>query len=104
MKQKDNPDNTFFKLDFSKNDFLKDCETPNPIQRSIMPVVKEIDGKFTALGTAFCISNKGLMLTAMHVVSETLTIKHSDSEVFPSYTPNSNTKLYVLYSCETICK
>jgi hypothetical protein len=65
-----------FVIPFGEGDFPL-LKFPHPSQAFVMAVVHHRDKKVRALGTCFSISNRGLVVTARHVVEEVARIHSS---------------------------
>lgn len=71
--------NNQFEIPFGEGDFPP-LKFPHPSQAFVMAVVHHRDKKVRALGTCFSISNRGLVVTARHVVDEVVRIHASAAE------------------------
>lgn len=78
--------------DFSGGPFSPVPGQPNPIQKSVMPVVAMRGDEIRVLGTAFAISSHGLMLTARHVIDEAYGLVNGRG------TPDEEVRIGVLYT------
>src|SRR5580704_392402 len=68
-----------FEIKFDEGDFPQ-LKFPHPSQAFVMTVIHHRDKKVRALGTCFSISNRGLLVTARHVMDEVIRIHASVPE------------------------
>ena len=66
-----------YKFSFEKQEFLGDLDMPNPTQRSVMPIIMKEGEKLIPLGTAFCINEYGIMLTAVALGYSKMTAEYN---------------------------
>ncbi|MBN1777451.1 MAG: trypsin-like peptidase domain-containing protein [Clostridiales bacterium] len=84
-------------LSFEEKNFQVGLLEPHFFQTSVFPIIHDNEKSLDLLGTAFCISSNGFLLTAKHVLKDLTDKKEREGVVKNGVIDFTELNLYVLY-------